>query len=200
MLENIFATPVEWSFVEDKKFINEVLSLYEESENKVFFTKDWMPNNENASFTYTKTEGNIIGDNLYLRSFIENKCQSYLENLEADFTKVSLIESWFAKQEPGQLVGVHDHRDLHNPQCVSGVFYVKTLNNPNQGQIILLSHNPYTGQFPSNIRGLNYNGEISYTPEQNKMLFFPSTIKHKVSLNNTQATRVALSYNLKIID
>jgi len=198
LLENIFSTPIEYLRVKDDTFISEVNSLYEECEKNDLFKNNWMPDDDTAPTTY-KSNHNILENNEYLIKFIERKSEGYLDNVGADFSSVRIDCSWFNKQNKFQAVGLHNHRNPSLAQAISGVFYVKTTNDPDQGKIIFRSHNPFDCEFPSNLKNIKYNGQISYPAIQNNMMFFPNTIQHKVTPNNTDFERVVLSFNVEIV-
>lgn len=198
MLENIFSTPIEYLRVKDNIFISEVNTLYEECEKNDLFKNNWMPGNDTTPTTY-KSHNNILINNAYLTKFIERKSEGYLDNVGADFSSVRIDCSWFNKQNKFQAVGLHNHRHPSLAQAVSGVFYVKTNNDPDQGKIVFKSHNPFDCEFPSNLEDPKYSSEVSYLAIQNGMIFFPSTIQHKVTPNNTDFERVVLSFNIEIV-
>lgn len=196
MLNNLFCTPVECIGIKDEKFITEINLLYTKCEENNLFNNNWMPGNDTTPTTF-KSDDNILKAHDYLKTFIENKAQSYLDNVEQDFSKVNMTASWFNKQSKLQSVGSHNHRSPYVPQLISGVFYVKTTNNLDQGKITFKSHNPFQVEFPSSSTNIKYSAEVSYMAVQNNMMFFPSTIVHRVSPNYTDIDRVVLSFNIE---
>ena len=199
MLENIFSTPIEHLGVKDTVFICEVNRLYEECEKNDYFKNNWMPDNDTTPTTFA-SQNNILGNHEYLKNFIERKAEGYLDNVGADYAKVRINNSWFNKQTKSQSVGFHNHRDANFPQTISGVFYVRATSDPDQGKIVFKSPNPFDFEFPSNLGNIKYNCEVKFLAIQNNLMFFPSTITHKVTPNYTENERIVLSFNIEIIN
>ena len=196
MLHNLFCTPVDEIKIENYDFIQSVYDLYVYCENNKLFKNNWMPDNDTTPTTYKHTD-NILQDKKIISSFIESKCKSYLDSLDVDFSQVKLCNSWYNKQSKNQIVGLHNHRSANVTKQISGVYYVKTINDEKQGRITFVSPNPYDEEFPSYSGDLKYNKVICFVASQNTMMFFPATLSHKVSTNKTNEERVVLSFNLE---
>ena len=196
MIYNLFSTPIFEQSINDNKFIRLINDKLIWCESNNLFKNKWMPGNDTTPTTY-KHDNTIIKDDHYLKSFIIMRCGDYLAQLGVKYKNVELVDSWFNKQCKGQNVGHHRHRNPKVPRIVSGVFYVKAINDSKQGELTFISHNPYDEEFPCNINNTTYNSEISVKAIQNNMLFFPSNITHKVTTNYTDKDRVVLSFNLE---
>ena len=196
MLHNLFCTPIDEVKIRDTNFIKSVYDLYMDCKENDYFKNNWMPDNDTTPTTF-KHSDNILQDNLYIKKYIENNCASYLDNVNVNFSKIELYNSWFNEQTKGQLVGTHTHRDPDRKRSISGVYYVKSINDEKQGMITFISPNPFDLEFPCISNVQNYNNKVSFKAIENTMLFFPSTIPHKVTTNETNHDRVVLSFNLE---
>ena len=63
--------------------------------------------------------------------------------------------------------------------------------------IVFQANNPFDLEFPCVTNSQKYSSRISFRATQNTMLFFPSTLSHKVTTNETDHERVVLSFNLE---
>ena len=77
------------------------------------------------------------------------------------------------------------------------MYYVKSINDEKQGMIVFQTTNPFDLEFPYVTDNQKYSSRISFRATQNTMLFFPSTLSHKVTTNETDHERVVLSFNLE---
>lgn len=196
MIHNLFAVPLSEISLNDEKFIRLINDKLDYCNQNDLFKNNWMPGNDTTPTTY-KHDNNILQNDHYLKSVIEQHCGNYLKDVGVNFKQIALVDSWFNKQSYGQNVGHHRHRNPHVPRGVSGVFYVKSINDSKQGELTFISHTPYDEEFPCNIDNLKYNPEVSITAVQNNMIFFPSNLTHKVTTNYTKVERVVLSFNLE---
>mgnify|MGYP003655906948 FL=1 len=88
---------------------------------------------------------------------------------------------------------------IHPSSNLSGVFYVKVPKN--SGKIVFenpfLEHISYSWEQEI----FNYNNytspKWSIEPEENKLLLFPSFLRHYVKPNLTNEERISLSFNIK---
>jgi len=195
MLHNLFCTPVDEVKIRDTNFIESVYDLYMDCKKNNYFKNNWMPDNDTCPTTF-KHSDNILRDNNYVTKYIENNCANYLDNLNINFSEIELYMSWFNKQTKDQLVGTHDHRDF-NKNSISGVYYVKSINDEKQGTIVFLTNNPFNIEFPYITNNKEYCNSVAFRAIQNTMMFFPSTLPHKVTVNETYHERVVLSFNLR---
>lgn len=195
MITDIFCSPIQQIHIKDYQFINIVDNCYKDCKEKKLFKNNWMPGNDTTPTTF-KHSSNIFKENVYIKMFLESKCENYLDNLGVNFTKTKLMHSWFNEQGRNQAVGLHYHRSAKGLNEVSGVFYLKATGDFKQGAITFITHNPYEKEFPINNDLLKYTNEVSFIAKENNMFFFPASLNHKVTTNLTNTKRVALSFNL----
>lgn len=195
MITNIFCSPIQEIHIKDYQFINIVNHCYKECKEKKLLKNNWMPGNDTTPTTF-KHAPNIFEKNLYVKTFLESKGANYLDNLGISFKKTELINSWFNEQGKNQVVGLHNHRGSKGLNQISGVFYLKAIENHKQGTLTFTSHNPYPEEFPMNNNILKYTNEVVFIAKENNMILFPSSLNHRVTTNRTNKKRIALSFNL----
>ena len=109
------------------------------------------------------------------------------------------IECWFNINGTGD----YNSKHVHPNSDFSGVFWLKTPRNC--GNIVFESpHNfssymemqSYTEKFKHD-SGFNYN--CVFKPTEGKMLIFPSSLEHSVEINESDKTRISVSFNIKLL-
>ena len=143
-------------------------------------------------------DGVCVLCNFFIR-WILKKDQNFnfkVTNLQSNFTKTKLMNSWFNEQGRNQAVGLHNHRSVKGLNEVSGVFYLKAIGDIKQGAITFINHNPYEKEFPINNDLIKYTNEVSFIAKENNLFFFPASLNHKVTPNFTNKTRVVVSFNI----
>tara|TARA_Y100000114_G_scaffold20871_1_gene16789 strand:- start:163 stop:759 length:597 start_codon:yes stop_codon:yes gene_type:complete len=196
MLHDIFCTPIDEVKIRDTNFVKSVYDLYMDCKKNNYFKNNWMPDNDTCPTTF-KHSDNILQDYDYIKKYIEINSANYLDNVYVNFSEIKLYNSWFNEQSKGQLVGTHNHRNPDKPKSISGVYYVKSINDEKQGMIKFKSNDPFNFEFPSDADNLKYKSSVVFKAIENTMLFFPSTISHSVTTNETDYDRVVLSFNLE---
>jgi len=100
---------------------------------------------------------------------------------------------WFNINPPGSCNSSHIHTD----SFLSGVFYVKSPSNC--GDIIFerQPHEQYIlGSYIRNSTNISSAAQWKFTPKPNMLLVFPSWLSHHVGINNSQLTRISISFNI----
>tara|TARA_B100001057_G_scaffold469378_1_gene529623 strand:- start:4085 stop:4657 length:573 start_codon:yes stop_codon:yes gene_type:complete len=124
----------------------------------------------------------------HLQTWLEKSLKEYYKSLNQSLLKFNddfAIESWIAKFNPDDYAHIHSHGHAD----ISGVFYHQT--NCIDGD--LWFENPTIQSEQS----LSYTQEVvKYTPEKGKLIMFPGYMKHGVLRNQTEDTRISLSFNI----
>tara|TARA_Y100000031_G_C8216079_1_gene383409 strand:+ start:973 stop:1599 length:627 start_codon:yes stop_codon:yes gene_type:complete len=84
-------------------------------------------------------------------------------------------EFWFNIAKPGELTGVHNHKDK---STTSGVFYLEVPEN--SGNLFFKKGKSHELEFQSKIA---------------EMVLFPSSLNHYVSENRSESERISLAFN-----
>lgn len=123
------------------------------------------------------------------------KADLFISKLEYDFT-VKMQTSWTNVHSKGDWC----HNHIHTNSMISGVLFLDT--PPNTGEFCLKTHNSsgsrlFTSVFTFNYRKSNiYNNETyRVIPRTGQCLFFPSYMKHYVTVNPQDLERWTVSFN-----
>ena len=80
---------------------------------------------------------------------------------------------------------------------MSGVYYVKCIEDENQGSIYF--HRPDQEDFIIRQHDLKHR-DTYYPPVQGRLLLYPSQLAHSVDSNELDSDRIAVSFNIVIND
>jgi uncharacterized protein (TIGR02466 family) len=118
---------------------------------------------------------------------IDYHLKEYCDEMKVPCLKYKM-NSWFSKFESGSYAHIHNHGDSD----ISGVYYYKT--NGEDGKFFFESPNDHltTSKMYKN-RGVRWE----YVPKCGKIILFPGWLKHGVETNNTDNTRISVSFNIK---
>jgi uncharacterized protein (TIGR02466 family) len=193
MIEHLYATPVYNSVVKDYKTINYHI-------DKVIDRVDFNMKDEWGSTHYLSTDFSkkkCIVKELGLRKVtkeIDNHLREYVNEMNADkrfFQTFEIkdyrLESWFSKFKKGNYAHLHHHGDAD----ISGVYYYKTNNN--DGDLFFVSPNPHLDTRKCYMR---FGEAWEHHPAEGKIMLFPGWLRHGVRTNNTDDTRISLSFNV----
>ena len=139
------------------------------------------------------TTNNNILDELELKNikkFILENLNFYLRKVISPISKdneLYLTESWITKTNKNE----HHHTHSHANSVISGVLYLKTINNDS---ITLYSpHRPRIDISRDN-KTKDYNN-LEVLVRKGDLVLFPSTLMHSVKTNVTDDERVSLAFN-----
>ena len=145
------------------------------------------PAGSGGSINWSILDNEKLSDlkSLILNEFyiFKNEHMSYIHN---DF---KLTTSWLTSTAPGDSCSFHNH--CH---CMySGVLYIKAPKN--SGNIVFDPHENY--RFDLKVGEYNINNSHSWwiPPEKGKLIFFDSTIYHKIEENKSNEERISLAFN-----
>ena len=113
----------------------------------------------------------------------KNEHMSYIHN---DF---KVITSWFTSISPGDKCDFHNHH-----HCMySGVLYIKA--EKNSGNIVFDPHKNY--RFDLKVKDFNINNSHSWwiSPEKGKIIFFDSSLHHRIEENKSNEERISIAFN-----
>jgi len=183
-IEPTFVTPIYASFVSDfpkikckiDNVIDKVNFSYKSEWGKTHLLSD------------TDFRENIISK-LRLKCLsneIDTHVRNYCDELNFEYKRYKMT-SWIAKFQPGDFAHIHEH----GHSDISGVFYYKT--NEDDGDLVFTSPNPFL-----KTSKLFAGTELSWIhkPIEGKILLFPGWIPHGVKTNETDNTRISISFNI----
>ena len=119
---------------------------------------------------------------------IEYAVKTYTDGIElhdilASGAPLRLLNIWFNVNPPGAFNHVH----VHPGSLLSGVLWIKTPKG--SGDLMLrdpLEMNNYC-------LGVNC---VTFPPEEGTMILFPAHVPHNVGVNESEETRISVSFNL----
>ena len=128
---------------------------------------------------------------------IEEKINMYNQTIELK-NGVRISDMWFNVNYKGSANRQHQHSgSIH-----SGVYYIRTPENC--GNICFMHPSQsITWSWPNNLLVNEQNhinsSMVSVKPIKNMLLIFPSWSEHSVDTNESDDTRISLSFNTKLI-
>jgi uncharacterized protein (TIGR02466 family) len=189
IIETWFPTPVLYNYATDeiKELIKNKYFLAEPNIINKIKTNAW---GDNVNSTFYNTE-NLIDecDFFELKSFILDSANEFLKQLYKNSKPLKLVQSWVNYCHTNQYQNIHHHL----PNCLSGVYYIKT--NGKDGNLRIYPPSIVMGLDATQATNLTHNS-IEYGPEEGKLIMFPSWMQHSVVANFTNAVRISISFNL----
>jgi len=114
---------------------------------------------------------------------IVSTIEEYAKDTILDHEKVRLCNMWFNLNYKNCYNVTHTH-----PGCLlAGVLWIQM---PDQTPIKFEDPLSYCSS------EITLNANRNYTPKEGQMCLFPAWIPHRVDINETDATRISLSFNL----
>jgi uncharacterized protein (TIGR02466 family) len=143
-------------------------------------------------------KNNILSETIQL--FLNNYFDK--NNIFKDGTGFYMNALWFMINSKGGYNHKHGHFD--KADCaLSGVFWIKVPKN--SGDIVFYNPEEYCNyqldKSYSNIIKNIFNQKNSYSisPQEGKVILFPSHLDHSVEVNNSNEDRISISFNINII-
>ena len=123
-------------------------------------------------------------------NFINNNIKSYIDSLYGDsnVNRWKVIESWMTKTLTGRSAREHNH----NEYDISGVYYLDT--NGKDGNLVLNNVHPH---LVANglLTDLFKYGDLKLPLENGIMMLWPSQLRHRTLVNQTDHERISISFN-----
>jgi len=182
IIQSIFCTPIYINYMNRDFSKKEIASINN-------LKKETVTNHSN---TYTK-DGYILNKPVFknIKKYIEECCKDYLEKIisPADLVKLEVTQSWLNYSDKNQYHQEHSHSN----SLVSGVLYV---NVHEENDSVDFLDSPYSAISP-NIKNFNvWNSKLWTVPVKRGMIImFPSSINHRVKVNEQDYTRISLAFN-----
>ena len=119
---------------------------------------------------------------------IEDAVQTYADGIElhdiiTGGDSLRLMNIWFNVNTPGSFNHVH----VHPGSLLSGVLWIKTPKRSGD----LMFRDP--SEMNNYCLGVNC---VAFPPTEGTMILFPSHVPHNVGVNESEETRISLSFNL----
>lgn len=184
-LVDIFPVQVYSATVDNFDLCQE--QIFDAVENSVEFhpTTQWGYSHDLSTKTFGEDHIKDFGLT-YLEESIDRSLSMYLNSLghrKKKYTKTS----WITRNVKGQFTIVHNHGDAD----ISGVYWFKTSRDDGD----FFFDNPNLAAHSSKI----YNHEhlrIDIAPKEGQLIMFPGWMPHGVYVNETDSTRMSISWNI----
>lgn len=140
-------------------------------------------------------------DTSVLKDYVEAQCQEYLERImqvtgrnELIAVKPVLVSAWTIKQQAGHYQALHSH-EAH----ISGNIYIET---PELDLTSAASDSTIEFRLPviKNPGRFVLTDNWNFTPQERKMILFPSYLPHTVYPWRGTGNRTILAWDAKLID
>ena len=184
-IENLYPTPIYVSDV--KQFIEIQTEIKNFVDTLTFDTKEnW---GETHYLSSQNFDDNFI-DNCKLPQFsdeLDFHLRNYCREIEFPFRNYK-IDSWVSLFKKGNYGHVHSHGHVD----IAGVYYYKT--NEIDGNLFFECPVPNIGY--SFCYYNKYCKRWVHVPKEGKILLFPGWIRHGITTNTTDNTRISISFNI----
>ena len=185
---NVFPTPV-FTYKLDEEDNNLIHEKIAEAIPKSKFGMPW-PEAVQSTFEFNNDNNVIKKFNMeLLETRIIQSAIAYLKSIPARFIpELGVSESWMnVSKKNGQQTG-----HIHPSSLISGVYYYKTTGE--EGDLVFENPNQI-------VDFMYHHGDIwpnSYCvkPKEGLLVLFPSWLRHRVDINNTDNDRIVLAFNL----
>ena len=183
-IENLYPTPIYCSRAKQFEDVQQELKTTVENTNFAI-REDWGTH----YLSHQNFGSDFIEENelFYFSTEIDFHVRNYCKEIGSVVPNYRL-ESWISMFKPGNYGHIHSH----GYSDISGVYYYKT--NGDDGDIFFECPVPTIGS--SFCYFNNYCNRWIHKPEEGKILLFPSWLKHGISKNETDETRISISFNL----
>tara|TARA_R100001463_G_scaffold53950_2_gene104956 strand:+ start:1209 stop:1832 length:624 start_codon:yes stop_codon:yes gene_type:complete len=130
----------------------------------------------------------------YIKNFIEEVCQSYLDNIicpKGD-VKIYVTQSWLNYTEENQ----YHHKHEHPNSFASGVFYIDSDKETDSIKFFNpMSYKQISPEINENKYNPYNSGSWFFPVETGKIIMFPSSTTHQVDNKKGSNTRISLAFN-----
>ncbi len=126
-------------------------------------------------------------------NIINQKIEEFAKEINLDpQQKLELDNVWINLNGTGHYNDQHAHENCF----FAGVLYVNV--NVNTGDIVFVNNNINPHFEFSSTKAYPVHHNVSYKPENGKIIIFPSWAQHKVLPNESDEVRISLSFNIQL--
>jgi uncharacterized protein (TIGR02466 family) len=136
----------------------------------------------------------FINDRFIQESFLKKSIQLlsiYFESKKKNI-KVEIKGLWINKNLKNDYNSIH----VHPNSSFSGVYYLKIVD---KGGELVFSNNDVSSIFNENslfFKNPEFEDIFIVTPQKNNFILFPSHLQHYVKPNQTEESRISVSFNI----
>jgi len=191
-IENWFSIPIYHCFVNFS--YQEAISKEISSELEKLQTNDLdNPWNDGVKTSFKhNAKNNFLQKSNDFMQIIGSHCSIFCNQLDVNANYIEISESWINLSEYNDYQHFHNH--VPSVYDISGVYYDKTKGDGSDGKIEF--KNPNLASQSSIL--LSHFSNVSFIPENGKLILFPSFLEHCVYKNTSEQTRISISFNVKV--
>ena len=126
-----------------------------------------------------------------VRSIIDQKTQEASNDISPN-VRLSLDNVWININEKGNRNGMH----VHPVSALSGTIYISV--DDKTGRIVFTDRYSPIEHYPVELNESKlFYKNVFYTPKKGMIVIFPAWTHHEVEPNNSDLTRISISFNIK---
>jgi len=189
-VENLFSIPIYCDIIKNEDF-KIVQSEIATAINLIDVSVLKNPWDDTVKTTFEfNSPNNFVENTPHFGNIIRDHTQEYFKevNPRLPVVGINITESWINFSNKGDFQNYHSHTFSDLSGCY---YYQSTVQD---GDIKFKSTS--SAHVSSSIL---LNKHVSHKPLQGKLLLFPSFLEHAVMINNTNNTRISISFNIKFI-
>jgi uncharacterized protein (TIGR02466 family) len=145
--------------------------------------------NENGHNCYMSSNTYVLNDLSNLKNEIQKHVNHYLKNILQYKMNFKFVKSWLTKTEPEG----HSSEHRHANSFLSGVYYPESGKDFN---ICFYKKDNFWDVKSENFNDFNARNYRLNISEDNFLILFPSDLKHGIAVNNSNADRYSIAFNI----
>ena len=187
MIKEIFPIRIYESYIEDSSYYkirNDLQTYIPSNKDNFKIVNSWLGNTM-TDFPITKFYSKELEQEIYKHSY------KYIEGLNPHIYELTIGQVWVNLNLKNTFQEEHHH--LGSGAQFSGTIYINTVDHG--GDFEIINSNNYEYYNDSNIGNIE-RFKVTIKPEIKKIIIFPSYLMHRVTPNNTDETRLSVSFNI----
>ena len=132
----------------------------------------------------------VFDDLIFVKDEAKKHIEHYIKNIMFYNMNFKFLNSWFSKTEPKGYSTIHSH----NNSFLSGVYY------PEGSEGFTISFfkkaDPFWDIEVDVVNDLNAKLQTLKINNDNTLILFPSYLRHKIDVNNSNKDRYSLAFNI----
>lgn len=152
---------------------------------------EWVEDNPDTGINgfYSK-DRNVLDSDQSIKEGLTSICKDYIVNALSYDTDIEITTSWFTKTLKGGQCVEHSHCN----SWFSAVIYFGDYDE--KSAPLVFSVDPPQVLVPTSIPNFLNSYNLTIESEKNKIIIFPSRLRHKVITHHSNIPRYSLSFNI----
>lgn len=191
-MPNFEILPVFPSVIAANKVSEDLSTLWNQVETLPFFRS----NADDTHLVYSSNNMKILDSMPDVKKILLRYFYEFKDNiLKLSTTEFDITTSWITKTEPGGFCQYHCHKNSY----YSAVLYPSKTNSQGSGELLFtdvgIKNETLLINDPTEWNLLN-SRRIVIEPDVNLLVFFPSSLRHRISKYTGIENRYSLAFNL----